>query len=62
MAKCKECRGIGDIFCPVCKGTRKDPRNTEKECGYCNGKGHVTCNFCGGSGVWVNNARRMVFQ
>ncbi len=50
MAKCKECRGIGDIFCPVCKGTRKDPRNTEKECGYCNGKGHVTCNFCGGSG------------
>lgn len=50
MAKCTECNGNGEIFCPVCHGTKKDPRNPEHECGYCNGSGHITCNFCGGSG------------
>lgn len=48
--KCKECLGKGEILCPVCRGTRKDPRNTSKSCTYCSGKGHVKCNFCDGTG------------
>ncbi|MBQ8003634.1 MAG: hypothetical protein IJ299_00865 [Oscillospiraceae bacterium] len=50
MKRCSECLGKGEILCPVCKGTRKDPRNTACECGYCNGNGHVSCNICSGSG------------
>lgn len=48
--KCKECLGKGEILCPVCKGTKKDPRNNDKPCGYCNGRGHIQCNFCNGKG------------
>lgn len=50
MEKCKECNGIGEIFCPVCQGTKKDPRNQEKYCKYCNGTGHVRCDICSGTG------------
>lgn len=50
MARCKDCNGNGHILCPVCKGTKKDPR-TGNPCGYCNGAGHVECGACNGSGV-----------
>lgn len=50
MKKCPECNGKGEIICPVCEGTRKDPRNEDKTCGYCRGDGHIRCNICGGSG------------
>lgn len=50
MKKCPECLGKGRIFCPVCQGTCKDPRNRVKPCNYCGSKGHVTCNICAGSG------------
>ena len=49
MANCRICKGTGKEICPVCGGTRKDPRNPEKECGYCK-DGTVTCADCGGSG------------
>ena len=55
MKKCMECLGKGKIFCPVCQGTRKDPRNREKTCGYCDGRGHVECNICGGTGKLDDN-------
>ena len=48
--KCRNCLGKGEEFCPVCKGTKKDPRNEERTCGHCNGKGYVECNDCKGSG------------
>lgn len=48
--KCRVCLGHGEELCPVCRGTRKDPRYTNKECGHCNGKGHVRCGFCLGTG------------
>lgn len=49
--KCKECLGHGEIFCPVCRGTKKDPRYADATCGHCNGKGHIKCGFCLGRGV-----------
>ena len=56
--RCKECLGKGEILCPVCKGTRKDPRNASKACGHCNGKGHIMCDVCYGRGTalkWTEN-------
>lgn len=50
MSKCRICGGSGKETCPVCRGSRMDPRNSEKECRHCNGTGKVTCNDCGGSG------------
>lgn len=55
MKKCMECLGKGEILCPVCQGTKKDPRNRERSCGYCGGSGHVKCNICGGSGKLDDN-------
>ena len=49
--KCTECLGKGEILCPVCQGTKKDPRNDENSCGYCNGKGHIECSVCDGRGT-----------
>ncbi|MBR7081234.1 MAG: hypothetical protein IKI49_00775 [Oscillospiraceae bacterium] len=48
--KCRTCLGHGEVFCPVCRGTKKDPRYINAECGYCNGKGHVKCGSCLGTG------------
>lgn len=50
MAVCRICKGSGKESCPVCHGSRQDPRNPTKECGHCNGTGKVTCADCGGSG------------
>lgn len=55
MKKCPECLGKGEIICPVCSGTRKDPRYECEPCSYCDGKGHVCCNICGGSGYLDDN-------
>lgn len=49
MASCRICKGRGTEPCPVCGGSRKDPR-TGNTCGHCNGTGTVTCADCGGSG------------
>jgi len=46
MKKCPQCLGKGEEYCPVCKGSKKDPGNREKQCGYCVGKGYVKCNVC----------------
>ena len=51
MKKCPECLGKGEIFCPVCGGTRKDPRNKSISWTYCGGVGHIPCNICGGTGL-----------
>ena len=48
--RCMECLGKGKIPCPVCKGTRKDPRDHSSHCTYCGGCGHVKCNICMGTG------------
>lgn len=50
MIKCYDCNG-GYYECPVCHGTKKDPRNPEKKCGYCNGEGKKCCTTCNGKGV-----------
>lgn len=50
MKRCPECLGKGEVFCPVCQGTRKDPRNEEESCAYCGGSGHVKCSVCLGRG------------
>lgn len=55
MKKCPECLGKGEVFCPVCQGTKKDPRNRARPCGYCGAKGHVRCNICGGTGKLDDN-------
>lgn len=55
MKRCPECNGKGEIFCPVCEGTRRDPRNRDEDCSYCGGSGHITCNICGGSGELDDN-------
>ncbi len=55
MKKCPECLGKGEIVCPVCKGSCKDPRNREKLCGYCGGLGHVRCGVCMGTGKLDDN-------
>lgn len=47
---CRECRGEGKLTCPVCGGSRVDPRNTEKPCRYCDASGYVTCPECMGRG------------
>ena len=48
--KCPECRGSGKLNCPVCDGTKIDPRTEDKPCGYCGGKGYVGCTVCMGKG------------
>ena len=48
--KCSECLGHGEILCPVCRGTRKDPRNPSQQCSHCKGAGHRKCDVCNGSG------------
>jgi hypothetical protein len=55
MKKCPQCLSRGEEFCPVCKGNRKDPRNTNNACTYCNGKGYVKCNICEGKGQIADN-------
>ena len=50
MKKCPQCLGKGEDLCPVCKGTRQDPKNKKIACTYCCGAGHVLCNVCGGTG------------
>lgn len=50
MKRCPQCLGKGEEFCPVCRGTRKDPRNTNVPCTYCSGLGYVKCNVCMGTG------------
>ena len=55
MKRCPECLGKGEVFCPVCKGTRKDPRNPSRSCGYCGATGHVRCGVCSGRGQIEDN-------
>ena len=55
VKKCPQCLGKGEEYCPVCKGTKKDPRNKEKPCGYCNARGIVKCNVCMGTGKINDN-------
>jgi len=55
MKRCPQCLGKSEELCPVCKGTRKDPRNHESGCGYCNASGHVKCNVCVGIGKIDDN-------
>ena len=55
MKRCPECLGKGEVFCPVCRGTRKDPRNLSHSCSYCDGKGHVRCIICEGKGQLHDN-------
>lgn len=50
MKRCPQCLGKGEEFCPVCRGTRKDPRNANVPCTYCSGLGYVKCNVCMGTG------------
>ena len=47
---CPEGKRSGSVPCPVCRGSRKDPRNSAKSCGHCNGSGKITCSYCGGRG------------
>ncbi|MBQ4556363.1 MAG: hypothetical protein IJA60_01780 [Clostridia bacterium] len=47
---CRECKGSGYLICPVCKGSKKDPRYEDKTCGYCNGDGRKECGECYGKG------------
>lgn len=47
--KCPKCKATGVIICPVCKGSGKDPRNTDKPCSYCDGRGTKECDLCQGS-------------
>ena len=51
MRRCPDCLGKGEIFCPVCKGTRKDPRYYDRSCSYCGGTGHIRCGACMGKGT-----------
>lgn len=55
MKRCPECLGKGEVLCPVCQGTRKDPRNANHSCSYCGGLGHTKCTICGGSGKLHDN-------
>lgn len=55
MKECPNCLGEGKMLCPVCDGTRKDPRNQEHTCSYCGGSGHVKCTICGGHGQLLDN-------
>lgn len=55
MKRCPECLGKGEVLCPVCRGTCKDPRNSNHSCGYCGGIGHVRCNVCDGKGKIDDN-------
>ena len=50
MKTCTQCRGYGKTICPVCRGSKSDPRNLEVVCGQCNGTGYVECLACLGSG------------
>lgn len=55
MRQCPECDGSGVIFCPVCHGSGKDPRNPERPCTYgsCD-DGYMKCNICDGTG-WLDD-------
>ena len=55
MKKCPQCLGKGEDLCPVCRGTRKDPRDQGVSCKYCDAKGHVKCNVCMGTGKLEDN-------
>ena len=51
MKNCPECLGKGEIYCSVCKGTKKHPQYPEKSCNYCpESRGIIKCNFCNGRG------------
>lgn len=60
MNRCPECLGKGEVLCPVCKGTKKDPRNPEHFCGYCGGSGHHKCEMCGGHGHLPEGEKREI--
>jgi Archaea-specific RecJ-like exonuclease, contains DnaJ-type Zn finger domain len=55
MKRCPQCLGKGEELCPVCQGTRKDPRNRESSCSYCSANGYVKCNVCMGTGKLDDN-------
>ena len=55
MKRCPQCLGRGEVYCPVCRGSMKDPRNPSIKCTYCNGVGHVECTVCDGTGKIHDN-------
>lgn len=48
--KCRECKGNGKLICPVCNGSKIDPRTDNETCGHCNGTGYIACSECLGKG------------
>lgn len=50
MKKCPQCLGKGEEYCPVCRGSRKNPSSPDRACNYCDGKGYIKCNVCMGTG------------
>ena len=57
--RCTDCHGTGKITCPVCNGSKKDPRNTAKDCSYCRGTGKKDCDLCVGKGTVPDDFRNL---
>ena len=59
MGRCRDCNGRGQIVCPVCHGSKENPRRSSPDdaisrisssCDYCRGVGYLTCSACSGTG------------